>query len=62
VRAPLYEDKVVDFILELANMSDRKVTPAELEAEFAAGTDAAEAAEAAPKKPSKKRGQKKGTA
>jgi trigger factor len=30
LRAPLYEDKVVDFILELAQVTERKVTPAEL--------------------------------
>ena len=62
VRAPLYEDKVVDFILELANMSERKVTPAELESEFASATETEESAEASPKKPAKKRGQKKATA
>jgi trigger factor len=30
LRAPLYEDKVVDFILELATMNERKVSPEEL--------------------------------
>lgn len=30
LRAPLYEDKVVDFILELADVSERPVTAAEL--------------------------------
>jgi len=30
LRAPLYEDKVVDFILELAAMNERKVSPEEL--------------------------------
>ena len=26
LRAPIYEDKVVDFILELANVTEKKVT------------------------------------
>lgn len=30
LRAPLYEDKVVDFILELATVAERKVSPEEL--------------------------------
>jgi trigger factor len=30
LRAPIFEDKVVDFILELAQVSERKVSPAEL--------------------------------
>ena len=30
LRAPLYEDKVVDFILELANVTEKTVTPDEL--------------------------------
>jgi trigger factor len=30
LRAPIYEDKVVDFILELANVTDKKVTREEL--------------------------------
>jgi trigger factor len=30
LRAPLYEDKVVDFILELATVTERKVSPEEL--------------------------------
>lgn len=34
IRAPLYEDKVVDFIVELAKVAERKVTPAELSAEI----------------------------
>ena len=32
MRAPIYEDKVVDFIIELANVSDKAVTKDELEA------------------------------
>jgi trigger factor len=30
LRAPLFEDKVVDFILEMANVTEKKVTPEEL--------------------------------
>jgi trigger factor len=32
VRAPLYEDKVVDFIVDQADVTERKVTPEELAA------------------------------
>ena len=32
LRAPLYEDKVVDFLFEKAEISDREVTREELEA------------------------------
>ncbi len=42
LRAPIFEEKVVDFIVELAKPDERKVTPQELmaadqEAETAAG-------------------------
>ena len=33
LRGPIYEEKVVDFILELAKLEDREVTPEELSAE-----------------------------
>jgi trigger factor len=33
LRAPIFEEKVVDFIVEMATVSDRKVSPAELFAE-----------------------------
>jgi trigger factor len=33
LRAPIYEDKVVDFILQMANVSERQVTPEELMAD-----------------------------
>ncbi|MEM6383698.1 MAG: trigger factor [Pseudomonadota bacterium] len=33
LRAPIFEDKVIDFILELANVTDKSVTAAELEAD-----------------------------
>ena len=41
LRAPLYEDKVVDFILQMANVSERQVTPAELMADPDAEDEAA---------------------
>lgn len=41
LRAPIFEDKVVDFILEMAKITDKPVTPEEL-------TKAAEADETAP--------------
>ena len=39
VRGPLLEDKVVDFVLELASVTDQIVTPEELEKEVAAMSD-----------------------
>ena len=36
LRAPLFEEKVVDFMLELAKVTDRQVTPEELSANAAA--------------------------
>ena len=30
LRAPLFEDKVIDFMLEMAEVTERKVTPEEL--------------------------------
>ena len=30
LRAPIFEDKVIDFILELAKIGERKITPEEL--------------------------------
>jgi len=49
LRAPLFEDKVVDFILEMANITERKVSVEEL-------TKIPEEAEAKPtKKPAKKK-------
>ena len=36
IRAPLYEDKVVDLILEKANVTDVPVSKADLEAEIEA--------------------------
>ena len=50
MRAPIYEDKVVDFILALATVTEKEVTPEELTADFD------DEADAKPKKkaPSKK--------
>lgn len=39
IRAPLYEDKVVDFLFDKAEISDRAVTRAELEAAIEADED-----------------------
>jgi trigger factor len=39
LRAPLYEDKVVDFLFEKAEISDREVTREELEAAIEADDD-----------------------
>ena len=47
LRAPLYEEKVVDFVLQMAKVTDVKVTRAELESED-------EVTAAAPAKPAKK--------
>lgn len=47
VRAPLFEDKVVDFILEMANVTEKQVTPEQLFADDdAADDDAADGAAA----------------
>jgi len=50
IRAPLYEDKVIDFIVELAKVRERTVTPAELSAEI---RPEAVGAETQPEKPKK---------
>ncbi|HYC82481.1 MAG TPA: trigger factor [Croceibacterium sp.] len=52
LRAPLYEDKVVDFLFDKAEVSERQVTREELEA-------AIEAEESTPPPPAKKAGGKK---
>ena len=61
LRAPIFEDKVVDFILEMAEVSDRAVSPEELMADPDQSTE--EKKEASPKKkkaaPKKKRASKK---
>jgi trigger factor len=46
LRAPIYEDKVVDFVLEMAQVTERGVSPAELMAEAEKDDEDAEAAAA----------------
>ncbi|WP_338445424.1 trigger factor [Pelagerythrobacter marensis] len=63
LRAPLYEDKVVDFLFDKAEITEREVTREELEAAIEADEDAAEAKPAAKKKaPAKKTTAKKAPA
>ncbi len=50
LRAPVFEEKVVDFILELANVTEKSVTPEELTAD-----DEAESKPKAKKKPAAKK-------
>jgi trigger factor len=47
LRAPLYEDKVVDFILQMATVTEQQVTPEELMAEPEAASEAAAVGEKA---------------
>lgn len=54
LRAPIFEDKVVDFIVDLAKVTERKVTPAELRKELDA--EAEEAPSGAKAKSSGKKG------
>ncbi|MEM8919551.1 MAG: trigger factor [Pseudomonadota bacterium] len=61
LRAPMYEDKVVDFLFEKAEITDKKVTRAELEAAIEAD-DEAEAKPKAKKAPAKKTAAKKAPA
>ncbi|HSG33814.1 MAG TPA: trigger factor, partial [Sphingomonadaceae bacterium] len=59
LQAPIFEDKVVNFILEMASVSVRDVTPEELRAEMA-GEEAGEAgAGEAEDKPAKKKARAK---
>ena len=58
LRAPLYEDKVVDFLFDKAEVTTREVTREELEAAIEAEDTAAEAKPAA-KKPAAKKAAKK---
>jgi len=64
LRAPLYEDKVVDFLFDKAEVSERSVTREELQAAIEAEEDAeAEAVKASAKKaPAKKAAAKKAPA
>ena len=54
LRAPLYEDKVIDFIMELAKVEEREVTPDELREAMEADAKADEAAKPAASKPKAK--------
>ncbi|MFQ5958035.1 MAG: trigger factor [Alphaproteobacteria bacterium] len=58
LRAPLFEDKVVDFILEMADIDERKVSVAELMRDPEPAETAAKGAEKAAAKPAKKPGKK----
>jgi trigger factor len=55
LRAPMYEDKVVDFLFEKAEISERKVTREELEAAIEAEEDAEAEAKPAKKKAAAKK-------
>ena len=57
LQAPIFEDKVVDFIIEMADVTERELTPEELNAEAEAEANAA--AEEPKKKPAKKKTTKK---
>ncbi|MFQ5773233.1 MAG: trigger factor [Kiloniellaceae bacterium] len=59
LRAPIFEDKVVDFIVDLAKVTERNVTPAELRAEMAAEADEAAQSEAKPAESAAKGGKGK---
>ena len=52
IRAPIFEEKVVDFICELANVSDKKVSLEELMME--PGAEVAEEPKPKKKAPAKK--------
>lgn len=64
LRAPLYEDKVVDFLFDKAEITDREVTREELEAAIEAEETTEETTEEKPKKkaPAKKAAAKKAPA
>jgi trigger factor len=55
LRAPIFEDKVVDFIIDLAKVTERSLTPDQLREEMEAET----AGEAESEKPAKKKAVKK---
>jgi trigger factor len=61
IRAPLFEEKVVDFIAELASVSEREITADDLKAEEEQSAKAEEAPKkkAAKKSPAKKTGKAK---
>ena len=57
LRAPLFEDKVVDFIIDLAKVTERSLTAEQLREEMEAETEAADGTEPE-KKPAKKKAEK----
>jgi len=61
LRAPIFEDKVVDFIVNLAQVRERTVTPEELRREMEAQSGAGDA-KTAPDKDDKSKGKSKGKA
>ena len=66
LRAPIFEDKVIDFILEMADVTDREVSSEELlapvEAEAESTSEAVEKKKPPAKKPSRKKSAAKGAA
>jgi trigger factor len=59
LRAPIYEDKVVDFVLEMATVAEKSVSPeALMRAAGMAGDDAEEATPSAAEKPKRKTAKK----
>lgn len=62
LRAPLYEDKVVDFLFDQAQVTEREVTQEELEAAIEAGDEAEQKPPAKKKTPAKKAPAKKASA
>lgn len=59
LRAPIYEDKVVDFILELAQITEKQVSPEELTADFDDEADAKPKKKSSAKKDEGEQGEKK---
>src|SRR3546814_16465527 len=55
LRAPLYEDKVVDFLIEKAEVTEREVTREELQAAIEADADETAAKKPEAKKPTAKK-------
>ena len=62
LRAPIFEDKVIDFIIDLAKVKEREVTPEELREEEEKEAAAEKPKKAAKKKPAKKAAPKKAKA
>ena len=54
LRAPIFEDKVIDFIIDLAQVSEREVSPEQLREEEEKDAAEAEKAQKKAKKPAKK--------